>query len=47
MSEKSWIIEEGESPIVATAIHSGHKVESELEKLYAISDAERLREEDP
>ncbi|MGE0212081.1 MAG: N-formylglutamate amidohydrolase [Parvibaculaceae bacterium] len=32
---------------MATAIHDGHAVRSEIGGLFAISDAERLREEDP
>jgi len=34
-------------PIVCTAIHNGHKVSREIEKNLAISEGERLREEDP
>ena len=47
MKEKLWIIEKGDMPIVAAAIHDGHRVRSELEGLYAIDEEERLREEDP
>ena len=37
----------GDSPIVATAIHDGHTVQPDVERLLAISDLDRLREEDP
>jgi len=47
MNERLWIIETGDAPIVATAIHNGHRVREELAALYAIDENERLREEDP
>ncbi|OOG71906.1 N-formylglutamate amidohydrolase [Algoriphagus sp. A40] len=37
----------GNSPLVITAIHDGHKVRNELKSLFALGDAARLREEDP
>jgi uncharacterized protein (DUF1810 family)/N-formylglutamate amidohydrolase len=37
----------GDGPIVATAIHAGHEIRPELHEHIALSDAERLREEDP
>ncbi len=43
-----WLLlESGEGPIVATAIHDGHAMRSELIPFLAIDDATRLREEDP
>ncbi len=42
-----WTTQRGASPIVGTAIHNGHNVRSDLLSLMALSDAERLREEDP
>jgi hypothetical protein len=42
-----WSIERGASPIVATAIHEGHSVRAELQPFYALSDRQRLQEEDP
>jgi len=45
--EPIWALTEGDSPIVATAIHDGHAVRPELEPFLALSDGERLREEDP
>ncbi|MCJ7764578.1 MAG: N-formylglutamate amidohydrolase [Thiovulaceae bacterium] len=47
MKEKHWVIEEADIPIIATAIHNGHTVRRELERLFAIDENERLREEDP
>ncbi|MEJ2467722.1 MAG: N-formylglutamate amidohydrolase, partial [Campylobacterales bacterium] len=47
MKKKQWIIETVEIPIIATAIHNGHYVRRELERLFAIDEKERLREEDP
>lgn len=37
----------GEVPLVAAAIHNGHFVRPEITPLLGLSDAERLREEDP
>lgn len=34
-------------PVFATAIHNGHALRPELERLTALDDAARLREEDP
>ena len=47
MKERHWVIQEADVPIIATAIHNGHKVRRELERLFAIDENERLREEDP
>jgi len=47
MTEQTWTVVEGESPLVALAIHQGHAVRKELEDLYAIDERQRLREEDP
>jgi hypothetical protein len=38
---------EGEGPLVATAIHNGHAVREKLRPRFALSESERLREEDP
>jgi N-formylglutamate amidohydrolase len=46
-NQKPWCIIEGDSPIVATAIHHGDAVKREIEHLYALNKAERQREEDP
>jgi hypothetical protein len=42
-----WTLHRGFSPVLATAIHNGHAVRSELGALMATSSEERLREEDP
>jgi N-formylglutamate amidohydrolase len=43
----AWTTERGEMPLVATAIHAGHETRPEVEPLFAVSEADRLREEDP
>ena len=45
--DRFFIATSSESPLVATAIHSGHQVRDELVDLLAISEQDRLREEDP
>ncbi|HUV12385.1 MAG TPA: N-formylglutamate amidohydrolase [Acidobacteriota bacterium] len=45
--EKIWSLRRGESPLVATAIHAGHEVREEVGCLLALTEEERLREEDP
>lgn len=42
-----YSLHEGEGRIVAAAIHDGHSAREEIAPLFALSDAERLREEDP
>lgn len=42
-----YTIKQGDSPLVATAIHSGHKVRHNISNLFALAAEERLREEDP
>jgi N-formylglutamate amidohydrolase len=42
-----WTLHYGYSRILATAIHNGHEVRPEVEALMAISENDRLREEDP
>ena len=43
-----WLtITEGQAPIIATAIHDGHELRSDVAALIALPDSERLREEDP
>ena len=37
----------GKSPILATAIHNGHRLRSEVAEIINLDDATRLREEDP
>lgn len=45
--EERWKIFKGDSPLIATAIHDGHALRPEVAGIVALSDAERLREEDP
>ncbi len=47
MGGKAWKIEEGDGPLIAAAVHSGHIVRPEVEKALALAPAQRLREEDP
>jgi hypothetical protein len=42
-----WSAHRGASPVVGTAIHNGHHIRSDLQDFLALSDGERLREEDP
>ena len=42
-----WKITKGHSPIVAAAIHDGHRVREEVSRILSLTEAERLREEDP
>jgi len=43
----AWWIERGEGPLVAAAIHNGHGLRPEVERLVALDEPARLREEDP
>jgi N-formylglutamate deformylase len=47
MKDKVWTLIEGDGPLVATAIHDGHALRDELVALSALSEPDRLREEDP
>jgi N-formylglutamate amidohydrolase len=42
-----WAGAEGESPVVAVAVHGGHALRGEVARLTALDEATRLREEDP
>ena len=42
-----WELQTGNEPLVATAIHNGHAVRPEIASLLALSEQDRLREEDP
>ncbi|WP_162054047.1 N-formylglutamate amidohydrolase [Pontibacter pamirensis] len=46
-SNAYYTIKSGNSPLVATAIHSGHDVRQNISNLFALAAEERLREEDP
>jgi len=43
----TWQMVEGDSPLVATAIHDGHDLRDDVASLVALDEQERLREEDP
>lgn len=47
MSDAVFVLEKGDGPIVATAIHAGHALHPEIAALIALDEATRLREEDP
>ena len=42
-----YTLKKDNGPIITAAIHAGHDVRTEIEPLLALSNAERLREEDP
>lgn len=42
-----WQLRVGDGPIIATAIHDGHRIRDSLQPYLAIDDADRRREEDP
>lgn len=46
-SGRWWTVQRGPAPIVATAIHDGHELRPEIAARMKLSDAGRLREEDP
>ncbi|WP_109661414.1 N-formylglutamate amidohydrolase [Mesorhizobium loti] len=46
-SSAGWTIKLGASPVIGTAIHSGCDVGPVCQSLLSISNADRLREEDP
>lgn len=42
-----WALKKGDSPLIATAIHDGHDLREEVAAIMKLSEADRLREEDP
>ncbi len=46
-NERWWTVARGSSPIIASAIHDGHGLRPEVAAAMALSDGDRLREEDP
>ena len=42
-----YLLVEGSGQLITAAIHNGHGVRPEITDLFAVSDADRLREEDP
>lgn len=47
MPTAPWQIEAGDGPLVAAAIHAGHRLDPEVARHMALDEASRLREEDP
>ncbi len=45
--ESTYTFIQGESPLVAAAIHEGHHTRNDIADLLNLNDEERLREEDP
>lgn len=45
--ERWWSVTRGPGPLIATAIHDGHDLRPSVAKAMILSDADRLREEDP
>jgi hypothetical protein len=46
-TKRWWTVQHGPGPVVATAIHDGHELRPEIAARMALSDGDRLREEDP
>ncbi|MCR4345065.1 MAG: N-formylglutamate amidohydrolase [Candidatus Scalindua sp.] len=46
MDHAMWKIIRGDGPLIGTAIHNGHELRDEVAAITALSDGERLREED-
>ena len=42
-----WTLKKGDGPIIATAVHDGHDLRPEVAEIMKLTEAERLREEDP
>lgn len=47
MEFERWKLIEGNTPLIATAIHDGHKLRDELKNIMVLSEDDQLREEDP
>jgi len=47
MEFERWKLIEGDSPLIATAIHDGHNIRDEIKNIMVLSDDDQLREEDP
>lgn len=45
--ERWWTVVRGAGPILATAIHDGHDLRTDVAGAMALADSDRLREEDP
>lgn len=47
MNKTNYTFKQGNSPVIATAIHDGHQVRASILPLFNLDEEERLREEDP
>ena len=47
MTQTSCVSREGHGPVVAVALHDGHDVRADVAALFALTETERWREEDP
>lgn len=47
MNQSAWMLKQGNSPLVAAAIHDGHQVRDEVAEILALGKHDRFREEDP
>lgn len=47
MTQPSWNLTQGNTPIVAVALHDGHYIREEILPYLAVSESDRTREEDP
>lgn len=45
--ENRWNLNQGDQPLLATAVHSGHRMRHELLEISNLTEAQRFREEDP
>jgi len=45
--QRLWTVQHGTGPVLATAIHDGHELRSQIAAQMSLSDPDRLREEDP
>jgi N-formylglutamate deformylase len=43
----AWRVRRGDGPILAVALHAGHRLRPEIARRIRLSEADRLREEDP
>ena len=47
MEFERWKLIEGNTPLIATAIHDGHNIRDEIKNIMILSEDDQLREEDP
>lgn len=47
LAERWWTVTRGPGPVLATAIHDGHELRPAVAAAMNLSEADRLREEDP